>query len=310
MEKINPMKNITHKVDLELREKIQKIKHVALDMDGTIYKGSTLFPFTIPFLNRLRQAGINYSFLTNNPSKSTEDYLKRLREMGISATKEEMYTSAQATIAYIKNNHPEVKRLFLLGTPSMVMEFEAAGFVSVADSAEDRPDMVVVGFDTSLVYSRLCRASWWVQQGLPYIATNPDKVCPTDQPTVLVDCGSICASIEQATGRKPDVVIGKPDPRMLDGILERYHLHPSEVAMVGDRLYTDIRMAQNAKTLGVLVLTGEATLEDIVTTGIEPDVVAHNIETFGDMLIDEREISRDTGRRDAKSCVSTMRQQK
>ncbi|RZK64515.1 MAG: hydrolase, partial [Pedobacter sp.] len=116
-------------VTSDIKEQLKHIKHFALDMDGTIYNGSTLFPFTNDFLNYLKDNGIGYSFLTNNPSKSTADYLKHLKKMGISAVEEEIYTSAVATINYIKNYHPSVKRLFILGTPSMVNEFEEAGFI-------------------------------------------------------------------------------------------------------------------------------------------------------------------------------------
>ncbi len=271
-----------------IREALKHIKHFALDMDGTIYNGSTLFPFTNDFLNYLKANGIGYSFLTNNPSKSTADYLKYLEKMGVSATADEMYTSAVATINYIKNHHPQIKRLFILGTPSMVKEFEEAGFISTADSAEDRPDALVVGFDTSLVYSRLCRAAYWASQALPYIATNPDWVCPTDQPNILVDCGAICACIEGATKRKPDVVIGKPDPQMLAGILKKYNLKPSEIAMVGDRLYTDVQMAINAGALGVLVLSGEATLIDVEQSTVKADIVAIDLAELQELIAQSR----------------------
>ena len=271
-------------IPLNIKEQLRNIKHFALDMDGTIYNGSTLFPFTNDFLNHLKANGIGYSFLTNNPSKSTADYLKHLEKMGIPATKEEMYTSAVATINYIKNHHPSTKRLFILGTPSMVKEFEEAGFISTADSAEDKPDALVVGFDTSLIYSRLCRAAYWASQQLPYFATNPDWVCPTDQPNILVDCGSICSCIEAATKRKPDVVIGKPDPGMLDGIIQKYNLKPNEIAMVGDRIYTDVQMAKNAGALGVLVLSGEATVVDVEQASTKPDIVARDLEELKEFL--------------------------
>lgn len=270
----------------KLQAKLKNIKHFALDMDGTIYNGATLFSFTIPFLNFLKEHNIGYSFLTNNPSKSTKDYLDKLAEIGIQATKEEMYTSAQATIQYIQKNHPEVKKLFILGTPSMITEFEEAGFISAADDPNDVPDMLVVGFDMSLIYTRLCRAAWWASQGLPYIATNPDWVCPTDQPTVLVDCGSIYTCIEAATNRKPDVVIGKPDPRMLSGILSRYQLEPHEVAMVGDRIYTDVRMAYNAGAVGVLVMSGETTMEIVEESDLTPDIIAENLAEIQQMIQD------------------------
>ena len=173
----------------ELLERARRIRHVALDMDGTIYMGMSLFPWTKRFLSDLTEMGIGYSFLTNNPSKSIADYLHKLETLGIEATREEMYTTALATIDYIRSHYPTAKRLFLLGTPSMISEFEAAGFESTADSADDVPDVVVAAFDMTLTYPRLCRAAWWASQGIPYIATNPDRVCPTDQPVVLVDCG-------------------------------------------------------------------------------------------------------------------------
>ncbi len=276
--------------DKELMKACAKIKHVALDMDGTIYMGSTLFPFTKPFLKSLTDNGIGYSFLTNNPTKSQADYLKRLESLGIHATADEMYTSAISTIEYIKAHHPEARRLFLLGTPSMIKEFEAAGFESVADSADERPDVLVVAFDSTLTYSRLCRATWWASQGVPYIATNPDWVCPTDQKTVLVDCGSLQKCIEAACGRKADIVIGKPNPGMLDGIREKFGLQPDEIAMCGDRIYTDVRTAQNAGGVGVLVLSGETTLETAMQSTPQPDITALNIEEFGKLLLKSRQI--------------------
>lgn len=273
----------------ELMERLRKIRHVALDMDGTIYMGMTLFPYTKAFLAQLRELGITYSFLTNNPSTSIPDYLKKLQGMGIEASEDEMYTTALATIDYIKRNYPDARRLFLLGTPSMISEFEKAGFESVADSAEERPDVVVVAFDKTLEYNRLCRAAWWVAEGLPYIATNPDRVCPTDQPTVLVDCGSICKCIEHATSRKPDIVLGKPDPNMLSGVRDRYGVEAEEVAMVGDRIYTDVQMAFNAGAFGVLVLSGETTLEIEAEAPRKPDLTAASIAVLGELLRKSRE---------------------
>ncbi len=273
----------------ELKARLANIRHVALDMDGTIYMGMSLFDYTIPFLQSLREMGITYSFLTNNPSTSIPDYLKKLAGMGIEATEEEMYTTALATIDYIKTNFPEARRLFLLGTPSMISEFEKAGFESLPDSAEERPDVLVVAFDKTLEYSRLCRAAYWAQQSVPYVATNPDRVCPTDQPTVLVDCGSICKCIEHATGRQPDIVLGKPDPNMLTGVQARYGVKPEEVAMVGDRIYTDIEMAHNAGAFGVLVLSGETTLQIADEAPRQPDLIADSIKVLGELLRESRE---------------------
>ena len=271
-------------MELQLKEKLAKIKHVALDMDGTIYMGTHLFPFTIPFLEKLTSMGITYSFLTNNPSKSIDDYLLKLKKMGINATEEEIYNTTIATIDYIKAHYPSAKRLFLLGTPSMISQFEKAGFISTADDAEDVPDIIVAAFDMTLNYSRLCRAAWWISQNIPYIATNPDKVCPTNEKTILVDCGSICKCLESATGRTPDITLGKPDPNMPVGIQQQKNLKPEQIAMVGDRIYTDIAMAHNANAFGCLVLSGETTLEVAKAAPRQPDLIAENIKELGDLL--------------------------
>lgn len=268
----------------ELKQRLAAIRHVALDMDGTIYLSNTIFPYTLDFLKQLDSLGISHSFLTNNPSKSLDDYLKKLHNMGVMATREQMYTTTVATIDYIKSHFPDAHRLFLLGTPSMISQFETAGFVSTTDDAEDVPDLIVASFDMTLCYSRLCRAAWWISKGLPYIATNPDRVCPTDQPTVLVDCGSICACLEHATGRYPDVTLGKPDPNMLLGILEQKQLRPDQIAMVGDRIYTDLAMAANAGAFGVLVLSGETTAEMAAAAERQPDLIVSDIAEFGRLL--------------------------
>lgn len=282
---MNSADNHNKELDSVLKEKLSKIKHVALDMDGTIYLGNTLFPFTKDFLAKMSANGIGYSFLTNNPSKSIDDYLHKLSAMGIDADEGNMYTTSLAAIDYIKENYPQARKLFLLGTPSMISQFEKAGFISCADSPDDVPDVLVVAFDMTLEYSRLCRAAWWASQGIPYIATNPDYVCPTDQRVVLVDCGSICKCIEQATGRMPDITLGKPDPNMLKGILNRHGLQPDEVAMVGDRIYTDVAMAHNAGAFGVLVLSGETNLETAQNATVHPDLIVRDIEELGNLLV-------------------------
>ena len=257
------------------------IRHVALDLDGTIYKGGTLFDFTQPFLKLLGELGIGYTFLTNNPSKSVSDYLLHLKKMEIHADPTQLYTSTQCTIEFLREKYPAANRLFVLGTPSMCHEVVNNGFVLTEDSPLDEPEIVVVAFDMTLTYARLCRAAYWISKGKPYIATNPDRVCPTDQPTVLVDCASICASLNEATGRTPTVVLGKPDPRMLRGILARHSLQPRELAMVGDRIYTDIAMAKKAGALGVLVLTGEATSTEAAASVLAPDLIFPSVKEFG-----------------------------
>jgi NagD protein len=267
-----------------MNARLASIRHVALDLDGTVYLGGTLFETTMPFLASLDELGIGYTFLTNNPSRSTADYLEHLRRIGIAATPSQLYTSTQATIEHLRRHWPEARRLFVLGTPGLCQDLEAAGFTLLPDDPGASPDAVIVGFDQTLTYPRLCRAAWWITQGKPFFATNPDRVCPTDQPTVLVDCGSITAALEKATGCAPKAVLGKPDPAMLEGILRRHHLPPERLAMAGDRLYTDMAMARRAGAVGVLVLTGETTAAQARSHEPAPDFVFPSLAEFGARL--------------------------
>jgi len=256
-----------------------RIRHVALDLDGTLYRGGRLFDATIPFLDRLRRLGVGHTFLTNNTSLSKADYVEKLRRLGIDATEAAISTPADSTIAYLRDRLPHVGRISVLGTPSLSRQFEGAGFAVTWEA----PEAVVVGFDTTLSYDRLCRAAYWIDSGLPFLATHPDLICPTDEPTVLVDCGAICACLSAATGRRP-VVLGKPDPSMLLELCGRLGLEVGEVAMVGDRLYTDIAMAQRAGVLSVLVLSGEATAAEAADMARPPDLIVADVGVLGDWL--------------------------
>lgn len=267
-----------------LLQRLRRIRHVALDMDGTIYTDKTLFKTTLPFLDLLQKLGISHTFLTNNPSKSVAEYVALLREMGIRATTDQLYASTLATIDFLKKKFPKVRRLFVLGTQGLIDELENAGFELTPDDPQAPPDAVLVGFDQTLTYPRLCRAAWWITQGKPFFATNPDRVCPTNESTVLVDCGSITAALEKATGRSPQAVPGKPNPAMLQGILGRHSLAPQNLAMVGDRLYTDMEMAHRCGALGVLVLTGEATAAEVKKHTLRPDLVVPTLKEFGELL--------------------------
>ena len=218
-----------------------KIRQVFLDMDDTIYKGSYLFPCTKPFLAFLEERNIGYAFLSNNSSFSIAEYVKRLENLGIAVTEKNFYNSTLYCIDYLHSNHPEYKKLFLLGMESIIPEFEAAGF----EITDTDPDAVIVAFDRNLVYDRLCRAAYFVKQGVPSFATHPDVFCPTDLPTLLVDCGAITKCIEHATGVQLKV-LGKPDPGILRLGAERFGATPDQVLMVGDRLATDVAVGRNA----------------------------------------------------------------
>jgi HAD superfamily hydrolase (TIGR01450 family) len=258
---------------------LARVRHVVLDLDGTLYRGGRLFPATRPFLDRLRRLGVGASFLTNNTSLSKADYVAKLRKLGIDAGEGDVYTPADSTIVYLREKLTGVTRLAVLGTPSLCRQFEETGFAV----AWDEPQAVVVGFDTTLTYERLCKTAYWVKQGLPFIATHPDLVCPTDEPTVLVDCGSITACLTAATGRAP-VVLGKPDPRILLDLCDRLGMAPAEMCMVGDRIYTDVAMAQKAGVPAVLVLTGEATVADAAAAGEPRPVVVGDVGELGELL--------------------------
>jgi len=264
---------------------LKRIRHVVLDLDGTVYLSGQLFPWTQPFLATLRELQIGYTFLTNNCSRSRRDYVETLRAKGLDANVHNVHTSGQATIDYLRRHMANVQTLSLVGTDRFATELVEAGY-AICDPATDRePDAVVVAFDTSLNYTSLCKAAYWIQRGKPYAATHPDFVCPTSQPTVLIDCGAVCACIAAATGRKPDIVIGKPHARMLEGLLRREGLQPNEVAVAGDRLYTDLQMAINTQAVGVLVLSGETTAEQATQSSVQPDFIVRDLGAFGELLL-------------------------
>jgi HAD superfamily hydrolase (TIGR01450 family) len=259
------------------------VHHVVLDMDGTLYKGTRLFAQTTPFLDTLQRLEIGRTFLTNNTSRSKAEYVVKLQLMGINAEIEEIYTPAESVFVYLHAHMPHVKRIAIMGTPSLVEEFVEAGFTVDWDV----PEAVVVGFDTTLSYERLCRTAYWIDHGVPFLATHPDLVCPTDLPTVLVDCGAICACLTAATGKTP-MVFGKPNPSILLELRDRLQLKSEELLMVGDRIYTDMKMAQDAGIPAALVLTGEARMEQVSALAVKPDFIVDDVGQLGEMMVSAR----------------------
>jgi len=269
-------------------QRLRNIIHLALDLDGTLYLGGRLFHTTIPLLQALGRLGIGKTFFTNNSSRSTSQYLEHLRSMGIPADADDIYSSTLCTIDYLRSERPEIRSLYVLGTPALQQEFAQAGFVLRGEDTESPPDAVIVGFDTTLSYARVCQAAWWISRGRPFIATHPDRICPTDKHTLLPDCGAICKMLSCATGREPDIILGKPDRRMLAGVMRRHNLRPEQLAVVGDRLYTDMLMARSAGAMSILVLTGETTPQQARAADPQPDFVLNNIGELADLLADSR----------------------
>lgn len=263
---------------MEKKERIRRIRLFLFDMDGTLYLGERLYDFTIALLDTIRKSGGTYLFLTNNSSKSVEDYIKKLDRLGIKACREDFMTSSQAT-AYYLNQHHRGKKLYVCGTRSLKNELEKEGFTVTEDL--EQVDCVVMGFDTELTFQKLedvCRLLL-ARPELPYLATNPDLVCPTEFGSVP-DCGSVCAMIQNATGRTP-LVIGKPGALMPELAMERLGFSREETAVVGDRIYTDIKSGLNAGTTAILVLSGETTREILEASADKPDLV---LEDAGEIL--------------------------
>ncbi|RIK76776.1 MAG: hydrolase [Planctomycetota bacterium] len=265
-----------------LSSRLARLRHIVFDMDGTIYLGSRLFEPTLPLLALLRRLDVGYSFVTNNCSRSRAEYIDHLRRLGIAAPPDAVVVSTHAATHYLRRHAPHARRLFTLNSPGADDDLRLAGFEIVQES----PDAVVVGWDRTLTYDRLCRTAWFIKRGLPYVATHPDRVCPTDEATVLPDCGAICALLETATGRRPDAVAGKPSPTMLQEVLDRHALAADDVAMIGDRLYTDVRMARDAGVLAVLTLTGEASADEAMSLPApeRPELIVRDLHDLAQQL--------------------------
>lgn len=249
--------------------KLSEIRLFLFDMDGTLYIGDRLFPFTKALLEEIRARGKRYLFITNNSSKSVSAYVEKLARLGIAAEKGDFLTSSQATAYYLKRHYPG-KTLYVCGTRSLKEELEQNGFRVTEDTEET--ECIVMGYDTELTYRKLDDVSRLLcTRELPYIATNPDYVCPTEYGSVP-DCGSVCDMIYNATGKRP-FVIGKPSPLMIEMAMEKENCLPEETAVVGDRIYTDIKSGLNAGAVGVLVMSGETTEEILRASADKPDLV-------------------------------------
>jgi HAD superfamily hydrolase (TIGR01450 family) len=245
-------------------------KMLFLDLDGTIYLGNELIHGAKEFLKYLDTAGIKYYFLSNNSSRSKLDYVKKLSGLGISTTQKQIILSTDGVIDFLIRKN--IKDTYIVGTRSMIDMFVKAGINP--DSAS--PEYVVLGFDTELVYEKLKKAAFFMLDDIPLLATHPDLVCPTPEGPIP-DIGAMLALFEKATGKKALKIFGKPDAEMVLHVMKRHSVTPKEVAMVGDRIYTDMELANRLGCDFFLVLSGETSAQEAARLKKKPAVVAENV---------------------------------
>ena len=257
---------------------LEQIKIYLLDMDGTFYLGNQIFDWSYTFLDKLKEQNKSFYFLTNNSSNSRERYVEKLTKMGLTVTPDKVITSGEATTIHLSKRKPGAK-IYLAGTPALEKEFQDAGF----KLTDKNPDFVVIGFDTTLTYEKLWKVCDFVRNGVEYIATHPDFNCPIEG-GYMPDIGGIIAFIRACTGKEHDKIIGKPNHYIVDAVMEKLGVEKNEVAMVGDRLYTDIAMGVNSGITSILVLSGETTLKDLENSTIQPDYIFDHLGKIADSI--------------------------
>ena len=254
----------------EISQSLDGIKAVFLDLDGTIYLGDSLIDGALDFLGRLEERGIKRYFLSNNSSKSVEQYVEKLRDLGIDSDKDEVLLSTHDLISWLSKK--EVTSTFLVGTEGMRSMLEEQGI----ETSSEQPEFVVLGYDTEISYEKLATASIHLHEGVQLVASHPDMVCPSPRGG-LPDTGAYMSLFKATTGVGPVHVCGKPNKGMILHKVEDLGLKPSECCMVGDRLYTDIEMADRAGVYGILVLSGEASVDDVEEGELRPSLVVDSV---------------------------------
>ena len=255
---------------MEIPRTLEGIEAVFLDLDGTLYLGDDMIEGALDFLLRLKEEGVQRFFLSNNSSKSVTQYLEKLQGMGVPAASEDILLSTHDLLAWLSANG--VSETYLVGTSGMRQMIEDAGVST--DSVN--PQYVVLGYDTEITYEKLSTASIHLHKGVPMVASHPDVVCPSPDGG-LPDTGAYMDLFEATTGVRPEHICGKPNAGMILHKVEELGLRPDQCAMVGDRLYTDMEMAERAGVHGVLVLSGEATREDLASAPQNPSLVADSV---------------------------------
>jgi len=264
---------------LPVPKPLAEIRGFMFDLDGTTYLGDQLLPGALELYDLLHKQGKKVLYLTNNSSRSAAEYLEKLQRVGIPARLDEIFTSGIATVMYLQQQ-PDCRRIFPLATAGFERELLDGGFEFVSEPSE-RPDYVVLGFDTTLTYEKLRKACTMILNGAKFVASHPDPVCPTPGGPIP-DCGAIAALISQATGATPDV-LGKPTRLMLDVALGRLDCTHSEAAMVGDRLATDMRMGEGTELTRILVESPATADENSAPelAGVRP---THRFRTLNELI--------------------------
>lgn len=255
-----------------------KIGGFMIDMDGTVYKGSNVIPGAVGFIKFLKERNIPFVFLTNNSSGPRSRYYEKLIRMGFDVKPENVLTSNTATIRFLLSQR-KGKTVYPVSSPEVASEMAEAGVKLVY---EEHPDIVVLTFDRTITYDKINRAYRACADGAELIATHPDDLCPTED-SYDIDIGPFIRMFEQMCNTKA-TVIGKPNRLMLEMAAMEMGIDPMDTAMVGDRLYTDIAMAENAGTTSFLVLTGETSVDDLKTSAISPTYVVDSISDISSML--------------------------
>ncbi|MFW5976421.1 MAG: HAD-IIA family hydrolase [Bacillota bacterium] len=261
---------------------LMDIECFLLDMDGTFYLGNELIDGALKFINILKENDKEYIFLTNNSSRNTKNYQVKLKKMGVEVKLNKIINSGEVTADYIKKKKNNAL-VYVVGTPSLEKEFENRK-LEIVKNKNKNIDFLVLGFDTTLNYEKLWDAHDLILEGTEYIATNPDYVCPLPENKSMPDCGSIIKLLETSTGKKP-LVIGKPNTLMIEYVSEKTGIKKDKMAMIGDRLYTDIQTAHNAEITSILVLSGETKKEDLKGSPQKPDYIFDSLKQLSTELI-------------------------
>lgn len=275
-----------------MEQKIHPFSNLILDMDGVLWHGNTPVPGIIEFFDALRILQIKFVLATNNATKVSDDYARRLASYGVDVSPSSILTSSETTASYLKQRSFAGAKVYVVGEEGLATAIRNQGFHLIETegfvSAEIRADFVVAGMTHHVCYKQLASASYLINQGAAFIGTNPDVTFPTEIGP-LPGAGSILAFLETATGVKP-VVVGKPNRIIFDEALRRLEGSSDDTVMVGDRLNTDIAGGHAASLRTVLLLSGISKMADVANSMVQPDWIFSDIREFTTFLQGQNQV--------------------